>query len=76
MAHHVIEKDDWLSLLYFSIYLMMNIYTCVCENKTSVQYGVPSPSVDEYLRVTRQDCYDGNDADQNMIQLLRLQNNW
>ena len=55
---------------------MMNIYTCVCENKTSVQYGEPSPSVDEYLRVTRQDCYDGNDADQNMIQLLRLQNNW
>ena len=48
---------------------MMNIYTCVCENKTSVQYGVPSPSVDEYLGVSRQDCYDGNDADQNMIQL-------
>ena len=30
----------------------------------------------EYLGVSRQDCYDGNDADQNMIQLLSLQNNW
>ena len=52
---------------YFSIYLMMNIYTCVRENKTSAKYGVPSPSVEEYLGVSRKDCYDGNNADQNMI---------
>ena len=73
---HIMSLKKTIDYHYFSIYLMMNIYTCVRENKTSAKYGVPSPSVDEYLGVSRQDCYDGNDADQNMIQLLRLQNNW
>ena len=58
---------------YFSIFFMVNAYTCLRENKTSVKYKVTSHTLQEYLDVSRDDWYDGNDADLDMINHLNTQ---
>ena len=56
-----------------SIYLMVNCYTCVRGNKTSTKYCIPTPTIDNYLDVTMDNAYDGDDADELMIERLETQ---
>jgi len=73
---HIMSREKTIDYHYFSICLMMNIYTCMRKNKTSAKYDVPSPKVEDYLDVTREDSYNAIDADQDMIDLLSTQNTW
>ena len=57
----------------FSIFFMVNVYTCIRGNKTSAKYGLEPPSIEEYLNVTMNDAYDGHDADEMMIERLQGQ---
>jgi hypothetical protein len=52
---------------------MVNVYTCVRGNNTSVKYGLIPPTVKEYLGVSMSDAYDRNDADDLMIDHLNTQ---
>ena len=49
---------------------MVNCYTCVRGNKTSTKYRIPTSTIDNYLDVTMDDAYDGDDADELMIERL------
>ena len=51
----------------FSFFFMINVYTCLRENKTSAKFGLESPSATEYLDTDRSHYYDGDDADQDML---------
>ena len=51
---------------------MVNIYTCVRGNKTSTKYWMKPTSLIEYLDVTLDDTYDGDDADELIMELLEL----
>ena len=66
MGGHVTEH-------LFSIYFMVNCYTCLRGNKTSVKYHIPAPSIEDYLDVTMDDAYDGDNADELMIERLETQ---
>lgn len=55
---------------------MTNIYTCLRENKTSAKFGIRSPSLENYLNVSRNESYDGNDVCIEMITLLQTQSSW
>ena len=66
MGGHVTEH-------LFSIFFMVNCYTCVRGNKTSAKYHIPAPSIEDYLDVTMDDAYDGDDADELMIERLETQ---
>ena len=54
----------------FSIYFMVNCYTCVRGNKTSTKYCILMLMIENYLDVTMDDVYDGNDADELIIERL------
>ena len=73
---HIMSLKNAVDYHYCSIFLMVNIYTCMRENKTSAKYEVASPQVQDYLDVSRRDAYDGDDADQSMLDHLSTQNNW
>ena len=47
----------------FSIFFILNIYTCMRGNKTSAKYLLKPPMVCDYLNVGIQDHYDGDDVD-------------
>ena len=66
MGGHVTEN-------LFSIYFMVNCNTCVRGNKTSTKYCIPTPTIDNYLDVTMDDAYDGDHADELMIERLETQ---
>ena len=66
MGGHVTER-------LFSIYFMVNCYTCVCGNKTSTKYRIPTPTIENYLDVTMENAYDGDDLDELMIERLETQ---
>ncbi len=70
---HLIKQKKLAHMHYFSIFFMVNVYTCVRENKTSIKFGIQSPVIEEYLNVDNSDWYDGNDADQDMIEHLSTQ---
>ena len=57
----------------FSIYFMVNCYTCVRGNKTSTKYRIPTPTIEHYLNVTMDNEYNGDDADELMIERLERQ---
>jgi hypothetical protein len=73
---HLLSLKKAVDYHYFTIFFLVNIYTCLRENKTSVKYNLPSPDIEDYLNVTIRDSYDGNDADEDMLAHLATQNNW
>ena len=66
MGGHVTEH-------LFSIYFMVDCYTCVRGNKTSTKYRILTPTIENYINVTMDDAYDGDDADELMIERLETQ---
>ena len=38
-----------------------------------MKYRIPAPRIEEYLNVTMNDAYDGDDADELMIEKLETQ---
>ena len=66
MGGHVTEH-------LFSIYFMVKFYTCVRGNKTSTKYCIPTPTIENYLDITMDYAYDGDDADELMIERLETQ---
>ena len=57
----------------FTIFFMVNVYTCIRGNKTSSKYGLDPPSIEEYFNVTMNDAYDSHDAEKLMIRRLEEQ---
>lgn len=54
----------------FSIFFMTNCYTCLHGNKTSTKYGFPPYPLEDYLNVTAEDAYDGDDIDDEMLAIV------
>lgn len=71
---HILKDKSHIHRQYFSIFFMTNVWTCMNENKTSVKYKLHAPSLQEYLNVTENDWYDGDDKDDLMIQFLQTGN--
>ena len=66
MGGHVTEH-------LFSIYFMVNCYTCVRENKTSTKNRILTPMIENYLDVKMDNVYKGDDADELIIERLETQ---
>ena len=58
----------------FTIFFMVNIYSCLRGNKTSKKYKMNPPNVEDYLDVSEHDRYDGFDANQFMLDFLEQVN--
>ena len=58
----------------FSIFFMVNCYSCMRGNKTSKKYQLNLPSLDEYLNVTENDYYNGIDANEYTMDFLEWVN--
>jgi len=71
---HLLKLGNRVREHLFSIFFMVNVYTCVRGNKTSTKYWLVPPTVEEYLDVDMDDMYDGDDADELMIERLQTQN--
>ena len=56
-----------------SIYFVVNCHTCVRGNKTSTKYCILTPMIENYLDVMIDDAYNGNAADDLMIERLEAQ---
>ena len=57
----------------FSIFFMLNIYSCLRGNKTATKYNFQRTDIEDYLDVTMDDAYDGVDKDELMYNRLRTQ---
>jgi len=66
MKHHVREH-------LFSIFFMVNCYSCFRGNKSATKYGLQSPTIGEYLNVNATHRYDGEEADEWMADHLKTQ---
>ena len=61
------------SIRQWELGIMVNIYTCFRGNKTCTKYWLKPTDINEYLEVTMEDAYDGDDADELMIDHLNTQ---
>ena len=71
---HLLSAKERIHQHYFAIFFMMNLDTCMRENKTAVKYNIRAPTLESYLDVTPNDWYDGLDKDETMIRHLETQN--
>ena len=69
----LMQMGSRVTKFLFSIYFMVNCYTCVRVNKMSTKYRIPTPTVENHLDVTMDDAYDGDDADEPLIERLETQ---
>ena len=70
---HLLKLNSRVREHLFTIFLMVNIYNCFRSNKTSTKYWLKPTDINEYLDVTMNDAYDGEDADELMIDHLNTQ---
>ena len=49
---------------------MVNVYTYIRGNKTSTKYWMKSTRPEDYTDVSLDDAYDGEDADEYILELL------
>ena len=66
MKHHVREH-------LFSIFFMVNCYSCFRGNKSATKYSLQSPTIGEYLNVNATHRYDGEETDEWMADHLKTQ---
>ena len=57
----------------FSIFFMLNIYSCLRGNKTATKYKFQRTDIEDCLDATMNDAYDGDDKDELMYNRLRTQ---
>ena len=69
----ILEMKNQIKEHLFSIFFMVNVYTCFRGNKTSTKFQFPSTRFEEYLSVDETDWYNGDDAHEYMIEHLRKQ---
>ena len=67
MKNHVREH-------IFSLFFMTNIHTCCNGCKTALKYNFEKIDVNDYLNVNMDDAYDGDDANEYIIELLNSRN--
>jgi hypothetical protein len=46
-----------------TLFFLTNCYTCLHGNKTSKKFNFPNPSIEQYLDVTAQDAFTGEEID-------------
>ena len=57
----------------FSLFLMTNIHACFRGSKTATKYGFEKVAIGDYLNVTLADVYDGDDANEYIMNLINTQ---
>ena len=65
-----LKFERYVNKHLFSIFFMVNVWTCFRGNKTSVKYQLNPPVIENYLTVTQNDFYKRLDADQYMLGFL------
>ena len=58
----------------FSLFFMTNIHTCCNGSKTALKYNFEKVNVRDYLHVDMNVAYDGDDANEFIMQLLNSHN--
>jgi len=69
----ILEMKNRIKEHLFSIFFMVNVYTCFRGNKTSTKFQFPPTRIEEYLSVDETDWYNGDDAHEYMIEHLQKQ---
>jgi len=66
----ILRMENFVFAHLFSILFMTNCYTCIHRNKTSTKYGFAPYPLEDYLNVTIEDAYDGDDVDEYMAEFV------
>jgi hypothetical protein len=57
----------------FSIFFVLNVYTCFNGNKTATKYELEPPTIQQYLHGPDGNAdykYDGDDSDDRIVDIL------
>jgi hypothetical protein len=56
-----------------TLFFLTNCYTCLHGNKTSKKFNFPNPSIEQYLDVTHDDTFTGEDVDDPFATILAFE---